>query len=155
MTLWSESAWQTLMTKPIKQANYSNAFSVLSSKWPATALSVSSMLISGRIKGCASGRAAKIAGIHRIESVQTIGKYVQRSGRDTFAPQTLPPRLTERGEDDAAMPSRRMHGRVKQVGGTEIHAVPGHSRQVGLRRQLNHRLITTSRTTLPLGPKGF
>lgn len=62
------------------------------------------MLISERIKGCASDGGEKILRIHRIESVEIIGKYVATSRRDTFAPQTPPPRLTERGQDDARTP---------------------------------------------------
>ena len=77
------------------------------------------MLISERIKGCASGGEEKTARIHRIERVETIGKYVPTSRRVTFAPQTPPPRLIERGQDDARSPSRRIHGETEQLVGQE------------------------------------
>ncbi|ULA66584.1 MAG: hypothetical protein LZF62_110002 [Nitrospira sp.] len=58
---YTEQHGKKLMTRATKQANYSNAFSVLSREWPASALPASSILTSERIKGRASVGTEKTA----------------------------------------------------------------------------------------------
>ena len=61
----------------------------------------------------------------------------------------------ERGGDREEAPSQLMHWRKGALGGSRKERTARQPGGMYLRRPLAQRLMTTSRTTLPLGPKGF